>query len=165
MMTFQPGDIFAYRKSDALWALGISFGEMLAGADGRYVHVGIWDGTQEIAAYFNGVGSGAHLNAPCDVLRVKLGFPPYRLDYALEWLHGKVGKTPYAWWDLGWVWLMRRLGLRNGINFSDQSVICSWLVADFLQKAGVNAFPDRHPCEVMPGDFDVNQVFKTVATL
>lgn len=151
MLEIKPGDILAYKPNPELWARGIAIGEHAAGADARFVHIGIWTPDGEIAAYPNGVQLGGKFPYPCDVLRPDLS--PEAIANGLAWLHSKV-RTPYAWWDLAWVWFVRRLGWRRAINWPDGTVICSELGAGFLRRCGIDPWPQLFACEVMPGDYD-----------
>ncbi len=153
MKELQPGDILAYIPTpEVLFYQGIALGTALAGIPATYAHIGVWAGAGvEVAAYSEGVQAGGKLPFPCDVYRPTV--TEEGLNRGLDWLQGRIGKTPYAWWNIPLIWLIRRFGIRKFIDWSDSTLICSDLAASFLNKCGLDAFPDLFSCEVMPADF------------
>lgn len=150
------GAILAYKPSPRLLAfLGIEIGEELAGLNPKYVHISVWDGTKEVAALGNGVVVCSNAPVDCDVL-VAVGMPDDHDGFAkaFTWLQSKIGKTPYAWWDLAWVWFLRRFNLHHIKDWPDSTLICSALGCKFLRTAGINVFPGLFSCEVLPSDYD-----------
>lgn len=149
----QPGDLRLYIPTDNLVAAGIEIGEMLAGVDGHYVHVGVvMDASTEVAAYQNGVQIGGLFNAPCDILRIE-NIAPRDINAALVWAKGKAGKTPYAYMDLLYLWFLRRFHAK-GPSYPQSQMICSMLGAEFVRRCGLDPWPGLLSCEVAPGDFD-----------
>lgn len=151
----QRGDVLAYRATASMLTfLGLAFGQWLAGEEwGGYVHVGIWTGVGEASAYTDsGVMIGGKFPYPCDVLRPRSS--PAQIEKGFAWIESRIGRTPYDWFGLGWVWLMRRLKLKKYRDWPTDRLICSAFVARYLERCGLTPWPGLFTCEILPSDFE-----------
>lgn len=147
----QPGDIIAYKYFQGkLVSDIIRLGETLTGNDPVYTHIGIWDGKTVVAALWDGVDKDPASPIDCDVFRPNR---PKNLTNGLLWLETKVGHTEYFYFGLFWVLFTKLFKLHKLVDWSDSRLICSALGAEFLNKCGVEAFPGKYCCEIMPSDF------------
>lgn len=150
-----PGDIFLYKpEEDIPVSEAIALGEVLSGQPGKYVHLGVWLGEdREIAAYSNGIQISGKNPQICDVFRINVTDTKFSVDSGIKWATEKAGHTPYAYWELPYVWAVHLFRVNPPIEFSDSRMICSVFVARFLEKCGVKSFPGKFYCTITPDDF------------
>lgn len=149
----RPGDVLAYYVDPNFLAfLGIEAAEaFLLGRKPTYVHVSIWEGSGELAAYTNGIAVGGKYPFKCAVLRPMA--PDWEVAAGMAWARGRIGKASYGWLNYLWIYVLRKLGIKRVLEWPEDSFICSSFVAKYLEHAGLNSFPFLFASEVIPDDF------------